>query len=154
MIILKVIAQLDHYDQTYLHYYDLSIVFQWRGHDVISDLRSLNKKITYLHIVIVHGLTPHAEFQNHHSKTVCPSKGQSLTCITSIDLIWWLDLTWAWKFYRRCKRYSTEATENLVVLRLFYYVVICENFRLGLISLPPPHHHAMPFRSAQTIAGL
>ena len=28
-------------------------------------------------------------------KTVCPTKGQSLTCINAMDLIWWPDLTWS-----------------------------------------------------------
>ena len=48
--------------------FDFSIVFQWRHNDLISDLRSLSKKITFTHFVIVHGLTPHAKFQNPHSK--------------------------------------------------------------------------------------
>ena len=52
--------------------FDFSIVFQWRDHDLISDLRSPNKKILYMHF----GLTPHAKFQNPRSKSVGPSVGQ------------------------------------------------------------------------------
>ena len=40
---------------------DLFMVFQWRGHDLISDLSLPNKKILDMHVV-VHGLTPHAKF--------------------------------------------------------------------------------------------
>ena len=79
---------------------------QWRGHDLISDLRPVNKKILDIHVVhgltvhgtvqIVHGLTPHAKHQNHRSKTVGPSDGPILTCITSIDFIWRPDLTRYW----------------------------------------------------------
>ena len=57
--------------------FDFSIVFQWRGHDLISDLRSPNKKILGMHFAIVHCLTPHANFQNPCSKTVGPTEGQS-----------------------------------------------------------------------------
>ena len=71
-----------------------SMVFQCRGHDLVSDLRSpQNKKTLDMHIVIVHGLTVHIKFQNHQSQTASPSRGPSLTCITSIDRIWWPDLT-------------------------------------------------------------
>ena len=57
MTFLKFIAQSGHFGRTS---YGFSIVFQWRDHDLISDLRSLNKKILDMHIVLVHGLTPHA----------------------------------------------------------------------------------------------
>ena len=41
-----------------------SVVFQWGGDDLISDLISRNKKILNLYFIIAHGLTPHAKFQN------------------------------------------------------------------------------------------
>ena len=72
---------------------NFSIVFQWRGHDLISDLRSPNKKILATHFGKLYWLTPHAKFQNPRSWTVGPREGQSRTYITSIDLTWWPDLT-------------------------------------------------------------
>ena len=33
--------------------FDFSMVFQWRGHDLISDLRSLSKNILDMHFVIL-----------------------------------------------------------------------------------------------------
>ena len=56
MIILKVIAQWGQNRWTYLTLLDFCIVFQWRGHDLISDLRSLHKKILDMHIIIVRRL--------------------------------------------------------------------------------------------------
>ena len=88
MVAMKIIAQLGHYGGTYFRRYDFSIVSQWRCHDLISGLMSPNKEILDMYPVIVHGLTPDAKFQKYRSKTVVPSKGQNLTCITSIDLIW------------------------------------------------------------------
>ena len=61
-----------------------------RRHDFISALTS---PIVDMHCVIVHRLTPLAKFQNPRPKTVGPREGQSLTCITSIDLFWLPDLT-------------------------------------------------------------
>ena len=73
---------------------DFSVVFQWRGHDLISNLRSSNKKIIDMHIFKVHGLTTHAKFRNRRSKAIGHCEGQILTCITSIHLqFWWPELT-------------------------------------------------------------
>ena len=72
--------------------FDFSIVFQWRGHDLISDLRSMNKKILDRHFVVVLSLTPHAKFQNSRSKTVGPSEGQSWHAALQLTLSG--DLTW------------------------------------------------------------
>ena len=90
MIILKVIPQSGHCDRTYLHFCDFPVAFQWggTGNDLIPDLRSPNKEILDMHIVIVLRLTQHAKFQNHRSKSAGPSEGQNLTCITSVDCTW------------------------------------------------------------------
>ena len=50
-------------------------MFQWRDDDLMSDIMSSNRNIPDMHVVIVHGLTPPARFQNHRSKTVDPSEG-------------------------------------------------------------------------------
>ena len=73
--------------------FDFSIVFQWIGHDFISDLRPPNKEILDMHFVIVHGLTPHAKFQNSRSKTIGPSEGQSWHAALQLPyLVTWPDL--------------------------------------------------------------
>ena len=65
---------------------DFSLVFQWRGPDLISDLKSLNKKTLVILIVVFDELTSYAKFQNLRSSSVCPRDGKNLTY--SIDLIW------------------------------------------------------------------
>ena len=64
---------------------DFSIVFDWRGHDIISGLRSPNKKILDMHTCIVRGFIPHTKFQNHRSKIVGPREAASLQLILSGD---------------------------------------------------------------------
>ena len=67
---------------------DFSIAFQWKGHGLISDLRSSNKKILDMLIVQVHGLTSHAIFQPIAQKLLVLEWGQNPACTTSIDHIW------------------------------------------------------------------
>ena len=78
MIAWKVIAQNGHFRRIYIcALFDFSIVFQWRGHDLLSDLRSQNNKIPDMQCVIGHDQIPHAKFRIHCSKTVDAREGQS-----------------------------------------------------------------------------
>ena len=81
MIILKVIARWASTTGlicAFLRFLHIAVI----GVTIISDLRSSDKKILDMHVIAVHGLTPHARFQNRRSKSVGPSEGLSLTCIT------------------------------------------------------------------------
>ena len=91
MTVWIAIGQIGHYGWVSMHYL-ISPVFQWRGHDIIADLRSPNRKIVDMHFVIVHGLAPHARFQNPYSKTVGPSEGQSWHAALQLTLSG--DITW------------------------------------------------------------
>ena len=71
---------------------DFSILFHWRGHDVISDLRPPNK-IMDMHAAIAHGLTPHSKFESHHLKTVWSAEGQIRTSVLKLPLLI-LEIVW------------------------------------------------------------
>ena len=93
VITLKNIGKSGDCNRIYLHYY-ISPVCQWRGCH-LYDLRSPNKKIPDFHVVTVHDLPPHVTFWSNRSKNVDSIEGQSLACITSINLNWWPNLTWS-----------------------------------------------------------
>ena len=84
MIILEAITESGHYGRTSLRCY----ISPKCVNDLVYDLRSPNKGILDMLVVMVHVLTLLAKFQNQCSRTVGPSGCQSLTCIASIDLIW------------------------------------------------------------------
>ena len=105
---------------------DFLIVLQCRCHDLISDLRSPNKKIIDMHFVKVHWLTSHARFQSPRS---WPKADQHY--FNWPYLVTWSDLTWTSKSGRRCKRYYREATENLVALRLTVFSYMLKTSSCG-----------------------
>ena len=82
---------------------------------------------------------------------VCPSDGQSLPCITSVDPFWWPDLTWPGpepgnvsggakdtrKKGRSCWKFPGSTFHCFVV------VIVCEKPQAVLIPPPPPLHGLM-----------
>ena len=137
MIAWKAIGKIGHYGRIYMHYL-ISPVFQSRGHDLLSDLRSPNKKISDIHIVIGHVHISHAKFRIHCSKTVGHSKGQvNMQLFSWHNLVTWPDLTLAWKFHQRRKINQTEATNDFVALRLAVSLAICEKPHAVVYFNPP-----------------
>ena len=64
------------------------------------------------------------------------SEGQIWHASTSVDLVWWPDLTLTWKFHRRRRIYQREATENFPPLRATVFPLFTKNSRGG--GLIPP----------------
>ena len=93
MIVCKVKAQKGHFVGFMCIIWFLHSVSMERSWP-LSDLRSPIKKFQDIQFVIGHGQTPHAKFRIHCSKTVGASEGQSWHVSTSVDLVWWPDLTW------------------------------------------------------------
>ena len=93
MIVWIAIGQTGHYGWIYMHYLIYS-VFQWRGHDLISDLRSPNKKILDRYLCIL--LQPIASHHMQTFKTLAHKLlvlGRGKVCSTLLQLTLASDLT-------------------------------------------------------------